>query len=259
MPTGDLAAHVAHAAALGFNGVLYPWALRRPPAEVHRVAQALDVGGLASSGVLAVPETGALGDLWSDRSAAGRRLVRDVGLRAAEAARTVHSRHVLALVTGDPDDPRQFEAAAAGIGELARLVAGLGLRVAVEPMVSVPGSLLTSTSRAVEFVERVGRDDIGIIYDTGHVAAMGENLVEALHRVAAHLDLVQFADQPGRVEPGAGELELVEVAAELLDMGYAGLVDLEHGWRVDSVAGEGAGLDLLRAFDAAVRARVELA
>lgn len=255
--SGELGAHVAHAAALGFSGVLYPWALRRPDAEVRDVAQALAVSGLASSGVLAVPETGALGDLWADRSLAGRRSIRQVGLQAAAAARLLSSRHVLALVTGDADDDRHTENAAAGVAELAAVVADVGLRVAVEPMLSVPGSLLTSTFQAVEFVQLTGRDDVGIIYDTGHVAAMGEDLLDGLHRVAPYLELAQLADQPGRVEPGAGSLGLVEVAVELVQLGYAGLVDLEHGWHVDSVAGECAGMGLIRELDAAVRARTD--
>src|SRR6185437_5357921 len=101
-----------------------------------------------------------------------------------------------------------------------------GLRVGIEPLLSIEAAMLRSTQYAVDFVKQVAAPNLGIIYDTGHVASMGEDLVQALGQCARYLERVQFADQPGRVEPGGGALPIVDVALELSRVGYSGLVSL---------------------------------
>src|SRR5262245_56489136 len=68
--TDDLAAHVRLAAELGAAGVLYPWALQRPPDEVARVRQAIADCGLAASCMVCMPLQALSTTIWTERSAA---------------------------------------------------------------------------------------------------------------------------------------------------------------------------------------------
>jgi hydroxypyruvate isomerase len=258
----DPVAHVRYAAKLGMRGVLYPWAATRPAEEVRAVAQALREYNLINSAVLALPEDSVRFDAWSDDSLRGRRAIEQIATRTAELAVTLQSTTLAVLLAypadatlGDKLSRRvSWERSVGSVAQLAAIAADRGLRVGIEPLLSIEAAMLRSTQDAVDFVKQVAAPNVGIIYDTGHVASMGEDSIQALGQCARYLERVQFADQPGRVEPGGGALPIVDVALELSRVGYSGLVDLEHGWTEDTADGERVGLDRLRAFDAAVAA-----
>ena len=88
--------------------------------------------------------------------------------------------------------------------------------------------LLYTTERAVEFVERVGRENVWIQHDFYHMQRMEGNLVANLREHFDHIGHVQIADSPGRGEPGTGEIHYPFVLGELEKLGYDGYVGLEY-------------------------------
>lgn len=258
--TSEPAAHIRHAAELGMAGVLYPWALSRPPDEVRSVSQALDEVGLAGSCVVCVPSTELTTGIWTDRGMAGRDRLEAYVRRAAELAVSLRSGILAALISTDPDrtDPeQQRDDAAANLGDMARIAVDHGLVLAVEPMVQLPNMMLRTTEEAVRFLDAAGHANLGIIYDTAHVSMMDGDLVAALRAAWEHIALIQVADQPGRVEAGAGELAIADVLVAAGRCGYTGLVDLEHDWIQPTRDGERLGLERTRKLDESVRRRVQ--
>ncbi len=63
---------------------------------------------------------------------------------------------------------------------------------------------------------------------------------------------IQIADQPGRFEPGSGEIHWVNVFRFIRDKGYTGLIELEHVLSTPGAAGERILLDNLHAIDRAL-------
>jgi hydroxypyruvate isomerase len=88
--------------------------------------------------------------------------------------------------------------------------------------------LLYTTEQAIEFVKRVGRDNVRIQHDLYHMQRMEGNLVANLREYIALIGHVQIADSPGRGEPGTGEIHYPYVLAALEDLGYSGYVGLEY-------------------------------
>jgi hydroxypyruvate isomerase len=74
------------------------------------------------------------------------------------------------------------------------------------------------------------------------------NLQRTLSRIAA----VQIADNPGRTEPGTGELNWVNILRVLQQSEYAGLVELEHEILHSGIEGERRALEGLRAINSMV-------
>lgn len=252
----DPIAHIEFAAALGFAGVLYPWAMDKSEAEIDAVAQALQAHDLAASVIVGVPARTLGSGLWTDPSGSVEADLERYTVEACRRANQLGSGVVAGIVADphpEPDVARSLEVAARRLNRMASIAADHGVRLGLEAMTTIPTSVLRDTKTVVDLVEASGHDAAGIVFDTGHSASMGENVREAFEAAYPRMVVMQFADWPDRVEPLAGTLELVPIGAALIERGWSGLVDLEHGWAVETLEGERDGLGRLRAFDSAIR------
>lgn len=111
-------------------------------------------------------------------------------------------------------------------------LAGDGIRVVVEAinLHDVPGFLVNCTGEALAVVESAaaGATDIAVQADLYHMARMGEDTPEALMRLGRRLGHIQFADVPGRGEPGSGTLHWPHLFAAVDRAGYAGMSAAEY-------------------------------
>ena len=114
-----------------------------------------------------------------------------------------------------------------------------GLRLLVEAINTrdIPGFFLTTTAQARALSEEVGDGLLGIQYDAYHMQIMEGDLART---VEEHLDLighVQIADNPGRHEPGTGEVSYPFFLQRLDDIGYDGWVGCEYRPLTTTAAG----------------------
>jgi hydroxypyruvate isomerase len=112
----------------------------------------------------------------------------------------------------------------------AEALASLGVRVVVEPINTRdrPGFLLPTSIQAMSLIETVGHSALGLQCDLYHMHMMGEALVETLTRLMPRIGHIQFADSPGRHEPGTGEINFSNVFARIDELAYPGWVDAEY-------------------------------
>lgn len=92
----------------------------------------------------------------------------------------------------------------------------------------VPGFLIPRVSDAVRIIKEVKTASVRVQYDFYHAQIMQGDLMEtfALHQdVIGH---VQIADNPGRHEPGSGEINYPFIFSELDRLGYDGFVGCEY-------------------------------
>jgi hydroxypyruvate isomerase len=112
----------------------------------------------------------------------------------------------------------------------ARKLKAQGLKLLIEPIntYDIPGFFLNGTRQALALIEEVGADNLFLQYDVYHMQRMEGELANTL---AAHLDKiahVQIADNPGRHEPGTGEINFGFLFAHLDRIGYKGWVGCEY-------------------------------
>lgn len=105
-----------------------------------------------------------------------------------------------------------------------------GIRLLIEPINTrdIPGFYLTHTRQAVELMEAVGSDNLFIQHDLYHMQIMEGDLARTLERTLPAIGHIQIADNPGRHEPGTGEINYAFVLAEIDRLGYAGHVGCEY-------------------------------
>lgn len=105
-----------------------------------------------------------------------------------------------------------------------------------------PGCLVATTAQFEEIHRKVGSDNLFLQYDFYHMQVMQGDLVRTFERLQPYIAHVQVADNPGRHEPGTGEINYGFVFAELRRLAYDGWIGCEYvpaGKTVD-------GLDWMR-------------
>lgn len=90
-----------------------------------------------------------------------------------------------------------------------------------------PGCAFGSTGAVLALVSAVDRPELRINLDLYHTQAGEGDLVRWCERCLPWIGEVQVADNPGRCEPGTGEIAYPAVARALHRMGYRGPVGLE--------------------------------
>ena len=91
-----------------------------------------------------------------------------------------------------------------------------------------PGFLLPGTDDVVEVLDRAGHANLAVQFDLYHVAMMGDRVVETFDRLKAHVGHIQFADAPGRHEPGTGTIDFDAAFAAIDASGYSGWTAAEY-------------------------------
>ncbi len=121
-----------------------------------------------------------------------------------------------------------------------------GTRLLVEPINTrdIPGFFLTNTKQALALIEKVGSDNLYLQYDIYHMQIMEGDLARTIEANLGRIAHVQLADNPGRHEPGTGEINYPFLYAHLDRIGYAGWVGAEYKPR----AGTDEGLGWFREF-----------
>jgi hydroxypyruvate isomerase len=112
----------------------------------------------------------------------------------------------------------------------AEALSGLGIRTIVEAVNSRdrPGYLVTTTDQAIGVIDLAGHANLGIEYDIYHMQIMEGDLI---HTITANMDRIghiQFADTPGRNEPGTGEINFQFLFGAIDDAGWQGWLGAEY-------------------------------
>jgi hydroxypyruvate isomerase len=114
-----------------------------------------------------------------------------------------------------------------------------GVKLLLEPinLRDIPRFFLSTTRHAERMLERVGHDNLYIQYDVYHMQVMQGDLVPTYERLKDRIAHVQIADNPGRNEPGTGEINYRFVLSELDRLGYDGWIGCEYKPKSTTTAG----------------------
>ncbi|EPK6573492.1 hydroxypyruvate isomerase [Klebsiella quasipneumoniae] len=120
-------------------------------------------------------------------------------------------------------------------------LAQAGIRLVIEPVNTrdIPGFYLNHTRQALEIVDRVNHPNLFIQYDIYHMQIMEGDLARTLQENLAIIHHVQLADNPGRHEPGTGEINYPFLFAHLEAIGYQGWIGCEYKPATTTQAGLG--------------------
>lgn len=153
--------------------------------------------------------------------------------QAADYARILRPRCVNILAGWPPADLDRalcLKVLAQNLRFAAEMLTPLGVRVVVEAcnVRDRPGYLISRTDEALALIAQAGHPNIGMQYDLYHMQIMEGDLIRTLQRAHPHIGHIQFADNPGRHEPGTGEIRVEAVFDAIAALPYEGYVGAEY-------------------------------
>lgn len=112
----------------------------------------------------------------------------------------------------------------------AQVLQEAGLRLVIEAINTrdIPGFFLNTTEQAKAVIKEVGSDNLFIQYDIYHMQIMEGDIAQTMSDNIGQIAHVQLADNPGRHEPGTGEIYYPFVLKHLDQLGYQGWVGCEY-------------------------------
>jgi hydroxypyruvate isomerase len=128
----------------------------------------------------------------------------------------------------------------------ARKLEEAGIKLLIEPIntIDIPGFYLDTSAQALMTIDAVGSDNLYLQYDIYHMQIMEGDLVRTMEKELPKIAHIQLADNPGRHEPGTGEINYPFVFEALDKMGYKGWIGCEYKPK----AGTSEGLGWLRPY-----------
>lgn len=228
---GDYEAQIERIAKLGFRGV-----------ELHiRDPRAVDARGiLAKARALGVRiATIGTGQAYVDEGLSFTSADREVYGRAIQRikdqidlAQYWGSKVIIGTIRGKL--PAEPGARAKALGqmvqafhEVAGYAAGRGVTLTVEAINRYEMNFLNTAGETLEFIDGLGEPALGLHLDTFHMNIEEVSMTDAIRRAGRKLVHIHFADS-NRYAPGWGHIDFSAVVQALRDIGYDGVIALEH-------------------------------
>jgi sugar phosphate isomerase/epimerase len=245
---GDFEANVAKIASWGYDGV--ELAVRDP-----ELVNAGQLERVVAEHKLVVPAIGT-GQAWGEeglsftsddpavRAAAIKRISSHVPLAAHLDAIVI-----LGLIRGMTPEGQTHEQSMVylvdAIQECATAAEGTGVRFALEPMNRYETDLIHSARDGLELIERVGKDNFGLLLDTFHMNIEESDIGESIRMCGDRIFHFHVADS-NRWYPGAGHLDFGAILEDLDTTGYRGFVSGEFMPLPDADTAAENGIGYLR-------------
>lgn len=106
----------------------------------------------------------------------------------------------------------------------------LGVKTVFEAIniYDMPGFLIHSGQQMLEIIEQVDHPGLFMQYDIYHMLMMNEDPLDFIDRYADKIGHIQFADVPGRGQPGTGKIDFDRLFQIIAKSNYSGWVGAEY-------------------------------
>ncbi|GMQ28937.1 hydroxypyruvate isomerase family protein [Algoriphagus confluentis] len=124
-----------------------------------------------------------------------------------------------------------------------------GLTMVLEPLSDNPDLFLRHADQTYMICKAVGSPSCKILYDIYHMQRNEGNLIATMEKTWSEIAYIQIGDNPGRKEPGTGEINYSHVFQWVNNKGFDGILGMEHGNAQPGKEGELALIEAYRKVD----------
>lgn len=254
---GGLTEQIAFAADQGFTAWEDNGARNRPVAEQAQMARALaDRGMTMGVFVASMPRWAQSRPLLGGNDDAERAAFLEDIRTSLDVAKRLNTTR-MTVVTGFLDAKLPLDIQTARVIDVMRRAADIaapaGVVMVMEPLntrTNHPGVYMQTIAQGFAVARGVNSPAVKILADLYHEQIQSGNLIPALETCWSEIAYLQFGDNPGRKEPGTGEINYANIVNWLRARRYTGVIGMEHGNSVAGRAGEERLVAAYRAIDA---------
>jgi len=131
----------------------------------------------------------------------------------------------------------------------AKILEPANLTMVLEPLSDNPDLFLRTSDQAYAICRAVDSPSCKILYDMYHMQRNEGDIVAHIDHAWSEIAYFQIGDNPGRKEPGTGEMNYRNLFAHISGKGYDGVFGMEHGNSKPGKEGEVALIDAYVAAD----------
>ena len=246
----DLIAQIDFMADEGFTAFEDNGMRGRDPDTQKKIGAALARHGM-EMGVFVANDGGFGPPILTDGDAAKREQFLANIRESIEVAKRVNTRFattLLGTVHQRLDPGFQTANCVTALRQAAELCEPEGLILVCEPLNwrDHPGLFLERTDQAYEIMRAVDSPSVKILFDIYHQQISEGNLIPNIERAWDEIAYFQIGDNPGRKEPGTGEIHYANVFQRIHDKGFRGIMGMEHGNSQAGKEGERKVIDAYR-------------
>jgi len=213
------------AAAAGFTAIETHWPYDTPADEARAICAATKLTFLGVNTVPGAPGESGLGAVAGREDDFQAAVDQAVAYCQAAGASAIHT-----MAGAAPYDETGRTTLVNNLRIAADKVAGRGIALYLEGLNQRdnPGYFYSTCEQVADIMERVGRDEIRMMFDVYHVAISQGDVLTRLNTFLPLIGHVQIAGVPGRHEPDEGEIDYRAVLQAVDESGYAGWVGCEY-------------------------------
>jgi hydroxypyruvate isomerase len=120
-----------------------------------------------------------------------------------------------------------------------------GLVMVLEPLSDTPDLFLRYSDQTYAICKAVNSPSCKILFDMYHMQRNEGNIIPNMNRAWDEIAYLQIGDNPGRKEPGTGEMNYHNIFKHVHSKGYKGVLGMEHG---NAAPGKEGELALIKAY-----------
>lgn len=229
----------------GFEALEDNGMMNRPPEMQEKIGKLLDELGM-TMGVFVLDK----GGNDANSFAAGKEEHTEIFLegckKAIETAKRVNAKWTT-VVPGDFERHLPLDRQNANVIDTLRrgveLMEPEGLVMVLEPLSDTPDLYLRHSDQTYMICRAVDSPSCKLLYDIYHMQINEGDLINHIDRCWDEIVYLQVGDNPGRNEPGTGEINYKNIFKHVYDKGFDGVVGMEHGNSISGKEGEQAVID----------------
>jgi hydroxypyruvate isomerase len=237
----------------GFRGIEDNGMMSRTPEMQAKIGETLAKLGM-TMGVFVVTT-----DSWHWKLSltTGKQEFKDLIVRdcktAVEVAKRCNAKH-MTVVPGNFDRSLPMDIQTANVIDALRRGAEVleknGLVMVLEPLSDNPDLFLRYSTQTFMICKAVNSTACKILFDMYHMQRNEGNIIANINKTWDEIGYFQIGDNPGRKEPGTGEMNYKNIFKHIYDKGYRGIMGMEHGNAKPGKEGELALIQAYREADA---------
>jgi hydroxypyruvate isomerase len=119
----------------------------------------------------------------------------------------------------------------------------------LEPLSDNPDLFLRHSDQTYAICRAVDSPACKLLFDMYHMQRNEGDIIKRMDLTWSEIAYFQIGDNPGRKEPGTGEMNYRNIFRHIHEKGYRGVMGMEHGNALPGKAGELALIEAYRAAD----------